>query len=117
MGLGQLGRPASSEQKALRTGRRLSSLWWVIISASLLPASACAANKSAGGSSPGSHGPFSLVAGTSSVVEGRAVDEVGATQGGPVIEMHSDQIEVHLDLGSEQIMGIIVHLLLGQPVG
>ena len=53
----------------------------------------------------------------SSVVEGRAVYEVVATQGGLVVEMHSNQIEVHLDLGSEQIMGIIVYLLLGQPVG
>ena len=58
-----------------------------------------------------------MVAGPSSVVEGPSVYEVVAAQGGPVIEMHSNQIEVHLDLGSEQIMGIIVHLLLGQAVG
>ena len=50
------------------------------------------------------------------VVDGRAVYEFVAVSPGSVIEGHGNQIEVHLDLGAEQIMGAIVDLLLRQPV-
>ena len=40
-----------------------------------------------------------------------------AAPGGPVTEVSGYHIEVHLNFGGEQVMGVVVHLLLRQSVG
>ena len=57
-----------------------------------------------------------MIANSLPVVEGPAGYEFIAAPAGSVIKVNRDQIEVHLDLASEQIMGTGVHLLLRQPV-